>query len=98
MRPDWPLAKVGALRSRGGGCASSSAPLEKGTSGLKPLTPPSQEAQTAEVHHIEHRLVLDLLADEPMQQHQPSLYVRASGHVLLWSIVSVVCYLAVLQS
>jgi len=78
--------------------ASSPAPLEKGTSGLKPLATPSQEAESAEVHHIERRFSLDLLADEPPQQHQPSLYVRASGHVLLWTIASVVCYLAVLQS
>jgi hypothetical protein len=28
--------------------------------------------------------------------HQPSLVVRAGGHLLLWTIVAVVCYAAAL--
>jgi len=39
-------------------------------------------------------MVLDLAEERP--RRQPSLYVRASGYLLLWAIAAVVCYSAML--
>jgi hypothetical protein len=40
-------------------------------------------------------MALDL-AEESPRRHQPSLYIRVSGYLLLWAIAAVVCYSAML--
>ncbi len=40
-------------------------------------------------------MALDIAEERP-PRHQPSPYVRASGYLLLWAIVAVVCYSAML--
>jgi hypothetical protein len=40
-------------------------------------------------------MVLDLAEERP-RRHQPSLYVRVGGYLLLWAIAAVVCYSAMI--
>jgi len=58
----------------------------------------SGRSQPGEVHHIaERRLDLDTLADDfPRGRRLPSVYVRASGYVLLVAIAVIICYSATL--
>jgi hypothetical protein len=51
-----------------------------------------RRARTAEVHHIEKRLDLDLAGERP--QTQAPVLIRASGYLILLAIVVAVCYSA----
>ena len=52
--------------------------------------------QTEEVHHLERRLALEALAEEPCRGRRSSVWVRSSGYVLLCTIAAVVFYSATL--
>jgi hypothetical protein len=58
-----------------------------------PIT--SGRSQSEEVHHIERRVDLDAFADDvPRSGGLSSFYVRASGYILLATMVVVICYSA----
>jgi hypothetical protein len=54
----------------------------------------SGRSQSEEVHHIERRLDLEAFADGVPRGGLPSFYVRASGYILLVTMVAVICYSA----
>jgi hypothetical protein len=56
----------------------------------------SGRSQTGEVHHIERRVARDAFGDDFRRGRVPSVYVRASGYILLVAIAVVVCYSATL--
>ena len=65
------------------------------TGGAMSIT--SGRIQSEEVHHIERRLDLDAFGDDgPPSGGLPSVYVRASGYVLLVTMAAVICYSATL--
>jgi hypothetical protein len=65
--------------------------------GQKKATPIQPgRSHPAEVHHIEHRVDLEAFADGFRCGGLPSVYVRASGYILLVTIAVVVCYSATL--
>lgn len=53
-------------------------------------------SQAKEFHHISCRLALEDIANEPRLYREPPMWVRTSGHILLCTIVAVVCYSAAL--
>jgi hypothetical protein len=60
-----------------------------------PIT--SGRTQSEEVHHIEERsLDLAAFADDVPPSGLRSLYVRASGYILLVTMAAVICYSATL--
>ena len=91
MRPSSPQATVGSLHTLVQDNVCCPASLNKGAS---PIT--SGRSQPAEVHHIERRIDLNAFADDFPQGGLPSVYVRASGYILLVAIAVVVCYSATL--
>jgi hypothetical protein len=91
MRPASPQATVGSLRTLEQGCTHYPAPLNRGATLIA-----SGRSQPAEVHHIERRLDLEAFADDFPQGGLPSVYVRASGYILLVTLAVVVCYSATL--
>ena len=56
----------------------------------------SGRSQSTEVHHIERRVDLDASSDEFPRGWLPSVYVRASGYILLVMMAVVICYSATL--
>jgi hypothetical protein len=59
-----------------------------------PIT--SGRSQPGEVHRIESRVDFEALADDFPRGGLPSVYVRASGYILLVAIAVVVSYSATL--
>jgi hypothetical protein len=59
-----------------------------------PITP--GRSQPTEVHRIESRLDFEAFADDFPRGGMPSVYVRASGYILLVAIAVVVSYSATL--